>query len=114
MSKLLEEIKQTRKETSGGDLLKLKDGQLEIVKFDLDEKGEVVGRMFDRDWEGKKSKAVLFPVTMVNTGERKNFPLALSWAQDVIELVQRRKQPVVEVVRRGNDKNTHYTFQTVS
>jgi hypothetical protein len=95
MSKLQEEIKKL-KEKQGGELLKLKDRQTEIVKFDLDENGEVVGHTFEREYKGKKSTAVMFPVTIVNTGEGKNFPLALSWADTVIELVQRKKQPVVE------------------
>lgn len=114
MSKLSEEIKKLRKEAQQGEkLLKLKDGQTEIVKFDLDENGEVLGHTFDREYDGKKSKAVMFPVTMVNTGESKNFPLALSWADTVIDLIQRRKQPAVEITRHGEKTNTHYNFQTI-
>jgi hypothetical protein len=56
----------------------------------------------------------MFPVTIVNTGEGKNFPLALSWADTVIELVQRKKQPVVEITRHGEETDTHYNFQTIS
>jgi len=114
MSKLSEEVKQLRKETSGGDLLKLKYSQTEIVKFDINENGEVVGHIFDRDYKGKKTKAVMFPLTVVNSGERKNFPLALLWADTVIDLSQRKKQPVWGITRTGMDTNTHYNFQTVS
>jgi hypothetical protein len=113
MSKLSEEIKKLRKEKSQGELLKLKSGQTEIVKFDLDERDEVVGHTFEREYEGKKSFAVMFPVTMVNTGERKNFPLALSWADAVIDLIQRKKQPAVEITRMGEGTKTHYNFQTI-
>lgn len=116
MSELENQIKEIRK-SQGGEILTLKAGQMEIVKFDLDEKGHVVGKVFDREYKptGKKSKAVMFQVTMVNTGERKNFPLALSWAEALIEKVQRKNQPVVEITRRGTAANdTSYDFQTVS
>jgi hypothetical protein len=115
MSKLQDEIKELRKQ-QGGDILKLKDKQTEVVKFDLSADGEVIGKTFDRVYPmtGKKSKAVMFPVTVVNTGERKQFPLALSWANALIEKVQRKKQPVVEVTRYGTDANdTRYDFQTL-
>ena len=114
MSKLQAEIKKLRKESNQGELLKLKSGQTEIVRFDLDQNGEVIGRTFEREYEGKKSMAVMFPVTMVNTGERKNLPLALSWADVVIDLIQRKKQPAVEITRTGEGTKTNYNFQTIS
>lgn len=52
-----------RKE-SGGVIIKLKDGQTEILKFDVDENCEVIGKTFDRPYEGQICKAVMFPVTI--------------------------------------------------
>lgn len=55
------------------------------------------------------------PRTMINTGERKSLPLAISWADTLIEKVQRKKQPVVEITRYGIDaKDTRYDFQTIA
>jgi|SRR5215211_1928786 len=84
---LLEEIKETKKARGGGEILKVKYKETALVKFDLDEKGNVMRRIIDREYKptGKKSRAVLFPITVINTGERKNFPLAFSWAEGLIE-----------------------------
>lgn len=86
-NRLLEEIKETKKARGGGEILKAKYKETAIVKFDLDENGNVMGRIIDRGYKptGKKSRAVLFPITVINTGERKNFPLAFSWAEALIE-----------------------------
>lgn len=114
MSKLQEEIREVKRQ-QGGDILKLKDKETVVVKLDLDANGDVVGRVIDREYQGKKSKAVMFQVTMINTGERKSLPLAISWADTLIEKVQRKKQPVVEITRYGIDaKDTRYDFQTIA
>lgn len=78
MSRLAEEIKRLREE-SKSEFLKLKDQETVVVKLDLNEDGTVKGDIFERTYKDKKSKAVKFPVTIVNTGERKMLGLALKW-----------------------------------
>ena len=52
-------------------------------------------------------------MTDVNTGERKVPALALTWAGNLIDIVERKKQNVVEITRHGEGNNTSYNFQIV-
>lgn len=112
MSRLAEEIKRLREE-SKSEFLKLKDQETVVVKLDLNEDGTVKGDIFERTYKDKKSKAVKFPVTIVNTGERKMLGLALKWAEGLANAVERKQQNVVEITRNGEDTNTSYNFQVV-
>ena len=114
MSELSEKIKKLREESkANSNSLYFKDGQSEVVQFETDAKGEVVGEVFERDFQGKKTNAVRFEVTIVSTGEKKAFPLSLKWADLAIGLMKRRKTTTLEVTRTGEGKRTTYDFQAV-
>jgi len=112
VSRLSEEIKKLQQETKG-EFIKLGDGQTAVIKLDLNEDGTVKGDIFERKYKDKASKAVKFPVTEVNTGERRMLGLALSWAQNLIDVVESKKMNVVEIKRHGEGTNTSYNFQAV-
>lgn len=111
-SGLAEEIRKLQRETTS-EFLKIEDGQTVVVKLDLNEDGSVKGQIFDRKYKDKVSKAVKFPITEVNTGQRKMLGLALTWALNLIEIAERKKMNVVEITRHGKDTSTSYNFQAV-
>jgi hypothetical protein len=112
VSKLSEEIKKLQKETKS-EFIKLADGQTVVVKLDLNEDGTVRGDIFERKYKDEVSKAVKFPITEVNTGERRMLGLALSWALNLISIVESKKMNVVEIKRHGEGTNTSYNFQVI-
>ena len=65
-------------------------------------------RVVDAEYEGKKSKRVEY--TVINAGgNEKILTLSLSWALNLNELLK-RGHTRIEVVRKGNMKDTNYTF----
>jgi integrase len=79
------------------------------------DRGEVVGNTFERDFEGRKTTAVRFPVTVVATKEKKFLPLSLKWADMVIKTIAKRKTNTIEIMREGSGPgDTAYSFQAIS
>jgi hypothetical protein len=112
VSELASRIRKSQQENKS-EFLKLKAGETVVVKLDLNENGEVVAHEYVREYEGKKSKSFRFPVTIVNTGERRMLGLSLSWALNLVDLVDRKQMNVIEVTRNGDGTKTTYNFAAV-
>ena len=108
---LSDEVRKKRQENKGTDLLKIANGQSITVRFDTHENGKVIGKLFKRNYKGKESDAVMFPVTILPSGERRNLPLALMWADEVFDIAESDGHPTMTITRKGEGTDTRYRFR---
>lgn len=102
-----EEIKQTAESQS--KFIKIQPGQTVIVKFLKTNEGQVRMSLIEKEFEGRKSKAVRYDVLNINDGQEKVLELSLSWALNLNAQLQEGFD-VIKVTRTGSGLQTVYNF----
>jgi hypothetical protein len=110
---LSDEFRKKKEENKSTELLKLADGESVTYRVDTDENGKVIGKLFKRNYKGKESDAIMFPVTILPSGERRNFPLSFMWAEEVFAIAEEDGLPTMTVTRKGEGTDTKYRFRGV-
>ena len=98
----LDEVKEVAEENS--KFIKMKSGQTMILQFDPNKIYEI-----DREYEGKKSKAIEYDVVDINSGQEKTITFSLSWALN-LNAVLKEGFRIIKVTRTGEKLETSYNF----
>jgi hypothetical protein len=102
----LAEVAKVAEENS--KFVKIKGGQTVILRFDPDKIYEI-----DREYEGKKSKAIEYDVIDINSGQEKIITFSLSWALNLDALLDEGFRDI-KITRTNEGLDTNYQFVPVN
>jgi hypothetical protein len=102
-----DEVKQTAESQS--KFIKVQPGQTVVLKFLKTPEGNQRMQVIEKEFEGRKSKAIKYDVLNINDGQEKVLELSLSWALNLNAILQEGFD-VIKITRTGSGLQTSYGF----